>query len=74
MKRSDLINILAEYLSSGGILYETVHVDNITYDILNLIEKAGMLPPYNKNHGIDDYTLAMGVGTRRTYYWEPEDE
>ena len=33
-----------------------------------LTDELGMLPPFNKNHGYDNFSLAMGVGNKYLYF------
>lgn len=74
MKRSEMVKILEEAVMDNQD-YAVDTGPTCAYDVvLEELEKAGMLPPYNKNHGVDNYSLAMGVPTERTYNWEPEDE
>lgn len=42
--------------------------------ILDLVEEFGMLPPYNPNHGVSTYYIAMGCSDRLLHRWESEDE
>ena len=51
----------------------TADLDNlgaIADFVVAMAEEKGMLPPYNENHGISDYDLAMGQPVEATNNWE----
>lgn len=72
MKRSEMIELIEKYIKEGVVT--DVHSKDIAFDILNLIEDAGMLPPC---HNIIENIGGCGC---EIYYkscvneWEPEDD
>jgi hypothetical protein len=71
MKKSEAIKKMVDIAKhhDGGYL-EPYVADKI----LEYLEQAGMLPPYNNDHGFSNYDIAMGVSTESLHKWEPEDE
>ena len=46
MKRSEMIEIITEYLATDGVINDSdLWLEDIAIDIVGLVEKAGMLPP-----------------------------
>jgi len=71
MKKSEMIDLIAEYLATDGVIQKTAcTLDDIAYDILNLVLKERMEPPY-VNGNTSSYYAAVTTGGN---YWEPEDE
>jgi hypothetical protein len=83
MKRSDMIEIIYNYLlHECGDSYDQAHQKNSKIDaqsILDLIEKAGMLPPFNgtfrQENIVDRWGQDKGITQYRVIVneWEPED-
>lgn len=70
MKRSEMVKVIYNYKRV------CVPWDDWEFaeGLLEQLELMGMLPPYNENHGIDNFNLAMGQPVSATYNWEPEEE
>ena len=65
MKRSEMIGrIVYQALSWSGLETNGVALEEIANDMLKVVEKAGMNPPYI----LDKWE------TNHRYEWEPEDE
>jgi hypothetical protein len=77
MKRSEMVGLINKKLIKSTEGYVNCNLNSfkeISDILLDELEYIGMLPPYNKNHGISNYEIAMGVSTECTHKWEPEDE
>lgn len=72
MKRSEVINIIKQYLEDLESPYDLLEFPNKSADdILTLVEKVGMLPPYRPNsYGFLDEDDEVILD----HSWEPEDE
>lgn len=69
MKRSEMVKILADTMVTRRREDAMAEADFT----LRLLERNGMLPPYNDNHGVSNYDLAMGRAVEATHNWESED-
>lgn len=65
MKRSEMINILAKEFINRGMCGEKLST-LASNEILDVIEKAGMMPPIEP--GRTEYDLDLGIPE-----WEKED-
>ena len=86
MKRSEMVMVAAKAMYRRHVDAIKAKHPGCSYNIsvaqfykdakfmMNAIEEAGMLPPYNENHGISNYDLAMGQPVEATNKWENEDE
>ena len=71
MKRSEMLKKI-KALGESDDYYSWYYIT--PERILEMVESLGMLPPYNENHGISNYDLAMGQPVEATNKWENEDE
>ena len=71
MKKSEAIMEISSNLWGKNIPTNSKELAEL---VILLSEDLGMLPPYNKNHRISNYAIAMGVSYKETYCWEPEDD
>ena len=72
MKRSEMVNIIAKCMPC---LYGSQAMDDeegYAENILEAIEQAGMLAPYQ--HELDHVGEVLGIHTIHGFEWEPEDE
>ena len=82
MKRSEMVQIIEEYLCCDGVLtysypphevtFDDYQIENIAKNILEICEKTGMLPPPFTCVNEDDKTTTE-FGSCKVYEWEPED-
>lgn len=70
MKRSEMVNYIAGILSTHDKLSNQHPLEFVEYAsyMLNMIEDAGMLPPYH-GEGKSSYEIVMGADVNT---WEPE--
>ena len=68
MKRSKVVNYIANMFYEQNV--DPEEADELGEQVLSRLEELGMLPPYNENHGISDYDLAMGQPVEATNNWE----
>lgn len=68
MKRSEAIKELNLYFIENTVLYKTVHPDNVSYDVINILMQLGMLPPKIKKHS------SVHNEIRILNEWEEEDK
>ena len=73
MKRSDMIDIIEDYLGAFDSNFHSTF--KTAEDILNDIERAGMLPPL-LDSAWSDYSENKSSGNHAEEYaiWEPEDD
>lgn len=74
MKRSEMLNKLDDFLISEG--FHKAGSYDLANTILNLVEKAGMIPPLNETvyHHMDN-SDRVAVNDALSYFtWESEDD